>query len=907
MTFIIRPDDKAGIDQLGGKAGALAALHQTGLPVPAWFVLSPLAFYASLSRPQREALVTAGDRAEMLALLENLEPAPAVQADLARALAELCPQGELVAVRSSALEEDGSEHSFAGQLESFLLVPPQLVAGKVASVWRSGFSQRVLAYRRERGLNSTPQPPAVLIQRMVRAQVSGVAFSADPVGARRDVAVVAAVYGLGTALVSGESDADTYHVALDGRLVWRNVADKRLAHQEAHPCPHSLTTPPNGSSDIFAGPRPEAATGVRRVTVPPAQAGHSALTEAQVQAVAGLARQAERFFGRPQDIEWAIEADRLYLLQARPITALPQAAGAVGVLNVWDNSNIAESYPGLTTPLTFSFARRAYEEVYRQFCRLMGVPAATIARNHNTFRRMLGYIRGRVYYNLLSWYRVLAMLPGYQLNRRFMEQMMGVKESLPDGLLDGSPPPGWGARWRDGLHLLRTLAGLIANYFLLPRRIDHFYRRLDTTLGTHRPDLAPLRPDELARYYRDLEGRLLTRWDAPLINDFFAMIFFGLLRKLTEKWGNDPNGTLQNNLLASNGGMISAEPPARLREMARLVAGDPQLANLLSEGSLPQILARLQQMPDLSAQYQAYLDKFGDRCLEELKLESPTLHDDPLILLRSVGQLARQFNLASCPLQKDGEASTVRQLAEQQLGQALAGHPLRRMIFGWVLKNARNRVRDRENLRFERTRVFGRVRLIFMEIGRKFQALGLLAEPRDIFYLEVEEVLGFIEGTTTTTDLPGLVALRRAELDRHQRSAPPAGRFETRGMVHHGNVFTASATIEAASGDWRQGLGCCPGLVRGRVRVVANPQTARLQPGDILVAERTDPGWIILFTAAAGLLVEHGSLLSHAAIVARELGLPAIVSLKGVTHWLKDGDWVEFDGSRGVVRKLKAG
>jgi pyruvate,water dikinase len=230
---------------------------------------------------------------------------------------------------------------------------------------------------------------------------------------------------------------------------------------------------------------------------------------------------------------------------------------------------------------------------------------------------------------------------------------------------------------------------------------------------------------------------------------------------------------------------------------------------------------------------------------------------------------------------------------------------LRRLLFGWVLRNARARVRDRENLRFERTRLFGRVRLIMLELGKRFYADDLLEHPRDVFYLEVEEALGFVTGTATTTDLKGLVALRKAEFERYRQLPAPADRFETHGTVHQGNTFRDKAAPAAdQGGDRRKGLGCCPGVVRGPVRVVTDPRNATLKSGEILVAERTDPGWIMLFPSAAGLLVERGSLLSHSAIVAREMGIPAVVSLAGVTRWLEDGDEVELDGSTGVVRRL---
>jgi pyruvate,water dikinase len=231
----------------------------------------------------------------------------------------------------------------------------------------------------------------------------------------------------------------------------------------------------------------------------------------------------------------------------------------------------------------------------------------------------------------------------------------------------------------------------------------------------------------------------------------------------------------------------------------------------------------------------------------------------------------------------------------------------KRVVFGWVLRQARGRVRDRENLRFERTRLFGRVRRIFVELGKRFHADGLLDDPRDIFWLEIAEILGFVEGTATTGNLRGLAMLRREEFAAWKSSEPPAERFETRGTVGHAQPCRSGvAAAPPPAGDSLQGTGCCPGIVRGRVRVVTDPRGAIIRQGEILVAERTDPGWIMLFPACAGLLVERGSLLSHSAIVAREMGIPAVVALAGLTRWLEDGDLVEMDGTRGTVRRIGA-
>ncbi len=869
MSVILRPGDTGthtGSTQgLGGKAGALARLQDAGFDIPGWFVVSPEAFRASRAAGQD---------------LASVQPSADVAQAIQEALAGLGSPEDRYAVRSSAGDEDGGEHSFAGQLESYLFVAAADVPARVADVWRSGFSDRVRAYRAEAGLGD-PAPPAVLVQRMVDAEAAGVAFGVDPISGDWDRALVSGVWGLGTALVGGDADADTWSVDRAGAIRERTIAAKATAHRFD----------------------PSAHEGVSAKPVAAAKAGEPCLADERILEVAELARRCGRAFGRPQDIEWAVEDGKLWLLQSRPITTLGQAPDPGGLPALWDNSNIAESYGGVTTPLTYSFARRAYEEVYRQFCRMMGVSEARIEAHAGTFRGMIGLVRGRVYYNLLAWYRVLALLPGFQLNRRFMEQMMGVKEGLPQAFLkefEGGAT--FGEKVLDALRLLRTVAGMAWNHLTLLGQIEDFYLRLEEALAPPAVPLADQRPDELAAHYRDLERRLLTRWDAPLVNDFFAMIFYGVLKALCVKWCGDADGTLQNDLVGGEGGIISAEPAARVRRMAELVKEVPELGAVLREGDVRTIRAEIAKHPVLAGEVRAYLEAFGDRCLEELKLESPTLEDDPFSLFRAIGAFAAREATGH-----EGHAEKARAAAERVVSARLGWNPFKRTLFGWVLRTARARVRDRENLRFERTRLFGRVRRIFVELGRRLHAVGRLADPRDVFHLEVEEILGYIEGTSTSDALADLAKVRQAAFRGYSEGPAPADRFATWGWVHVGQRLEGepAAAVEGLDGDTRKGLGCCPGRVRGPVRVVRDPRGVELPAGTILVAERTDPGWIMLFPAASGLLVERGSLLSHSAIVSRELGLPAIVSIPGVTAWLQDGDWVDFDGSSGVVRKLE--
>jgi pyruvate,water dikinase len=667
-----------------------------------------------------------------------------------------------------------------------------------------------------------------------------------------------------------------------GRIVEREITRKTISH-------------------VFDAAAEE---GVSAVTLSEAEGMKPSLTDEQAAAVAKLARNAAQVFGRPQDIEWAIKGDELFLLQSRPITTLLDLADPEGALNLWDNSNITESYNGITTPLTFSFARYVYEGVYRQFCVIMRVPKAKIAANERTFSRMLGLIQGRIYYNLLNWYRVLALLPGFTLNRRFMEQMMGVRESLPNEVVSDLLQASSWDRFVDGLRGMYTIFGLIGNYFILDRQIERFYLHLNEALAPPNPQFADMRLDELVTHYYKLEQQLLSRWDAPLVNDFFAMIFHGAFRKLTAKWCGDTNGMLANDAIRGQGEIISLEPAARVREMAKVASVRPELAAALREAPVAQAMRAVRQCPEFSALYDAYLEKFGDRCLEELKLESETLHDDPLVLLRNIGEVARGTSAAATP---NADVSIADE-AEGKMRAELSGSPVRRWTLFWLMRQARKRVRNRENLRFERTRLFGMIRRLFLEAGRRLQSIGRLDDARDIFYVELGEILAFSDGASTTADLRSLAALRKKEFEEYREGPVPANRFETRGPVYHAQTYRSSeprGTLEAG-GEERIGLGCCPGIVRGIARVVRDPKQARLTAGCILVADHTDPGWIMLFPSASGLLVERGSLLSHSAIVARELGIPAVISIPGLLDWLQDGDEVELDGAAGIVRRLAA-
>jgi len=838
----ILPTDTANHHQLGGKATALAQLmplQKTGkCIIPRWFAV-----------PADTSLDGVAAAAQSIG-------------------------AEHFAVRSSARGEDGAEHSFAGQYDTFLYVKPADLEAMIQAVHQSDQSDHLQTYQSSKKISETHRPTA-LVQEMITPDISGVAFSVDPVSGRRAHALVSALWGTGTALVSGEADADVWSVDRSGKVVETTLANKAIYHVSSA----------------------EHSEGVTAVDTPVEKREVACLTNEQIKAVALLARDCEEHFGCPQDIEWAIQDETLYLLQSRPITTLAHTPDPDDPLTIWDNSNIAESYSGVTSPMTFSFAKRAYEHVYREFCGILSVPHQRIRDNDYVFPEMLGHIHGHVYYNLNSWYHVLAMLPGFSMNRSFMEQMMGVKEPMPDEIVDNILEKTQTGKLKDTWAFIQTLVGLVHSHRGLPQQIEQFYQRLDTALNTLEKPLGEMPSSELREHYNELEAQLLKRWDAPLVNDFLAMIFYGVLKSLCEKWLGD--ASLQNTLLLDAGDIISAEPPRLINAMAKVAAEDEQLTTVLSNPSIraEEKLAQLRGHSELYAQYESYLEKFGDRCLEELKLESPTVDDNPQALLTGIGVMAKRHR--DQPHTNTATQETIEEPSEAELALAkLSG--IKKRLFHWVLRNAKDRVRDRENLRFERTRLFGRVRQIIVQLGHHYHRDGTLDAPEDIFWLTIGEAMN---AQLSNEVIVRAVATRKAKFESF--TSPPPDRFETRGPLTRYLSFQPTKVSDDDEEGDLTGTGACPGVVTGKVRVITDPRNATLLEGEILVAQQTDPGWVVLFPAASGLLVERGSLLSHSAIVARELQLPCVVSISKVTSRLKTGDLVEMNGSTGSIKILE--
>ncbi len=855
---------------LGAKGRNLLELKTNNLPVPEFFVVTPDAFYESLPDETRGRWSDMSSQERLLAVTDLSVKATIVDSINDRLGRSGC-SSVAVAVRSSSPEEDGDSLSYAGQFLSILNVEKHDIPAAVAKVWRSAFTTQVLEYRRLSGIDSPLKPPAVIIQRMVNAKTAGVAFGADPVSGNTDVVTIAAVNGFGDKLVSGETDSATYQIRKT-KIVMRN--------------------------NEHLGP----------------------MSDDQLLAVCRLTEQAGSIFGAPQDIEWAIDQEgTLNILQARPITTfIDNSADSIEltsqdenqIINIFDNSNIAESYPGITTPLTFSFARKAYQHVYEEFCRLMGVSEKAIEKHAYIFPQMLGFIRGRIYYNLLNWYVLLSLFPGFKTNRTFMEQMMGVKAGLPQEVTSAfDKPTTIKEQVFDTLNVILLLPKLLNKWRRLPADINKFNSRVDCSLQKAPMRLNTLGVGGLAKLYRSLEQDLLLHWDAPIVNDFFAMISFGVLRAACDKWLTENDG-IHNQLLCGETGIISTEPVRRMNELARLAANDSSLLDVLKSEHAAGILEKIYSYPEFEALFVDYMSKFGDRCTGELKLESPTVTDNPMGLLRAISKLTSDTTRLSNTNSKDFARSN-RDEAERIAYAALGKNPLKALVFKLVLNETRTRIRERENLRFMRTRVFGVVRKIFVAIGKELANKGKLQRWEDIFYLETEEVLRYIEGTSTTSNLKALAEARRQEQAMYENMATPKDRLIIRGGLHTNglqaddDVCGSTQSSSTAPVKELKGLGCCPGILSGKVRIIDDPNNQHLEQGEILVAKRTDPGWITVIAQAKGIVVEYGSLLSHTAIVARELGIPTIVSVSGVTSLLNNGDQIEMNGATGLIKVIE--
>jgi pyruvate,water dikinase len=909
------------VSAVGGKAMNLFKLSASGCGVPPFIALSTACFNGFIKSMETEfnkaldnlktetPAAIAKSAAELRSLFKAENIDKTLSAEIIKSVRDNIGNNCYLSVRSSATTEDSKDFSYAGQLDSFLFRKTDSeIIEAVAACWASGYSDRAVAYRDMKKISQRDVKVAVVIQKMVNGSSSGVTFTVNPITQVHDEMLISAAYGLGEGLVSGELDSDQY-ICKKSDII--TIDRKEIVSKK--------------EKVVFDS---EKGYGTKKEAVGSEFCEIQCLSDQQVLAIAAICRKIEAANnGVPQDIEWSVDIDnprKIYILQTRPITTLTKLSPSKSEYKtIWDNSNIVESYSGITSPLTFSFALNAYHMVYVQFCEVLKVPREKIINNDFYFANMLGLLNGRVYYNIKNWCRLISVLPGYHYNRRFMEQMMGVKSKI-DFTPDTETKGGFLHKYFVELpRLLWSGANLAWQFFTIEDKVNKFMKIYQDMFDKYQKyKFNSAEAHDLVSVYYELENGVLRNWKAPIVNDFMAMIFYGILRMLIDKWGlNEGGGSLQNELVAGQGDVESTLPLKKLQQIARFIKTDEALADIFKKSNETTLTEMFVYAPradysenqkKLCAMIADYLEEFGYRSMNELKLEEPPLMDKPQFvfsILKNYTACTLPENEGASSHEKELREKAERLVAEKLSGKRFFGVISKLAVFNFIVNNTKRAVAFREYQRFARTKMFGLARRIFVGIGHRLVDFKVIDHADDVFYLTKDEIFSYVAGTATIQNLRELINLRKKEYDEYEKGEELPDRIETFGPVYCNDLnieAPSDAPVEENTDpDLMKGLSCCPGVVRGKVKVILTPSDDMSLNGEILVAGRTDPGWVPLYPSASGLLIERGSILSHSAIVARELGLPAIVGISNITKKLKTGDEVEMDGAKGTIRIIR--
>lgn len=542
---------------------------------------------------------------------------------------------------------------------------------------------------------------------------------------------------------------------------------------------------------------------------------------------------------------------------------------------VWDNSNIVESYPGICSPLTFSFARYVYREVYRQSAVLFGVPNRTIERMYRKLETLLGYFDGRFYYNLETWCTLISNLPGFSENPKLLQEMMGVRPE--DRIAVVKVKVSTFAK-------LRVLAKFLYYHFTLPNKTDRWVARFDADFRERMAKLDGITDaHEAMHFFFDVEDRFLRDWQIPILNDFAVMIYSGILRRLSRKYLHQELDPKQISDLGESG---NTRMVAALRRIADEVKADQKLLEDFNRLDTAQLWDRLQTHAAVGPLLRDFLAEFGLRNGHDLKLETPNLREDPAFLL----ELVKQYIMSS------SGANISSAEPQQSTAQLLF---LKRLVLDFFAKHTRHSMRRREEMRLKRSQTFGAVRQVFLIIGSEFARQGLIENPKDLFYLEMDEIFQVLQGTSTLKNVRVLVRERRAELEAaEQLQLLP--HFSTQGIP---SLDGSRVAHDEGTPLLRELTGSAnyPAVVTGEVVVMEQPDFSQDVKGKILVCRQTDPSWVPFLGLVKGIIVERGGILSHAAIVSRELKVPSVIGVANATRVLKSGQQVRLDSAAGKV------
>ncbi len=710
-----------------------------------------------------------------------------------------CKKHKLYAVRSSGIDEDSDNYSFAGVHDTFLNVKYNDIEENIKKVINSAASELAINYRKNNHLQTSNIRIAVVIQEMVDADYAGVINTINPVTNNTFETVISVCKGTGEKLVNGDIDATNYYV--------------------------------NGKNIITKG--------------------EDILSKELINKVVKLSNKVALKTDRFQDIEFAIKGHKVYFLQTRAITTYKDINSKELTLLI-DNSNIIESYYGVVSPLTASFAKEIYEAVYKATFATVKAPKKIMDALDNSFKNMLYVYEGKIYYNLFSWYHVTGVFPSRK-SLSYMESMMGVKTSSSSK-----------RRVKFDLFSLIKSGTIFLNKLtnIIPLS-DKFLNRFNEIVGPYYGKQLNLTNEECINLYNQISKNIVPEFTTPIFNDTAVMFYFGSLKEKAKKYQDADKiiATAINN----NGEVESAASATEFEKILNYINSNKTIKEEFVALSIEELMDKYHQKDNaLSEMISGYVHGYGSRVMDELKLETITMIEDPSMIFKMIKQSLTFESSSTVTIEKVEIPKKLIKLANK----------------------ARKYIQNRERLRLRRTYIFSIVRNIFLNMGRNFVKENRIDDERDVFYLTKDEVFSLKK------DYRNIIKERKAQQEIYKKS-------EYYDRVAFYNHKPLPVLFGEGVGDLH-GIPSGKGKVTARVSVLEN-STDSFTPGNIILTKRTDPGWISLFPLASGLIVEHGSMLSHSFVVAREIGLPAIVGVSDARKYIKDGDIVTLDATKGEI------
>jgi rifampicin phosphotransferase len=816
----------------GGKGANLGELIHAGFPVPAGFVITTDAYVLAAQAAGVDPNHPLGARARLLEAPLPTEIASAV-------LVAYRAFGDRVAVRSSATAEDLPEASFAGQQDTVLDVEgEEPLLDAVRRCWSSLWNERAVAYRASHAVDERALRLAVVVQRMVPASVAGVLFTADPITGRRRRAAIDAVRGLGEQLVSGAVNPDHYLVE-------------------------------TRTGEILE----------RRGEI---------LDDARLRELAAIGDRVEAHFGKPQDIEWAFDDKKLWIVQSRDITTLyPIPATAPDPerdLRVYLSANVAQ---GVLQPLT-PMGIQTFRLIGAAFAAAVGRPAADPAAGTS----VIADAGLRLWIDLTG---VIRNAAAREMPVRVLSIMEARSSRIFARLLaDPRLAPRGGSRVRSAVSILRAIGHtgappMVLRALLRPDSTRARLLREVDALVTR--DVGPLatpgeRLDAFERLFLSVPPRMFPKLVALVGAGLISYNIAGrLLRAVATE---DELRTVLRGLPFNP----TTEMDLELWAIARRTRDDPASRAALVDRTPAELSADYRRgalPPLLQSELEPFLERYGHRALAEIDLGLPRWSEDPAHLLGAIANYQRLDVTAIAP---DAQFARGAREAEAMIATLLARvHGPRRALAGALLRRVRALAGVREAPKFHVVRIFARGRAILAPVGAALAGAGRVAADEDIWFLTLPEARRAVAGD----DMRGIVAERRGVYRREERR-----RHIPRVLLSDGTDAEAAFATPSADGAIR-GTPASPGTARGVAHVMLSPAGARLEPGEVLVAPATDPGWTPLFLTASALVMEMGGMMSHGAVVAREYGIPAVVGVADATTRIVTGERIVVDGSAGTV------